>query len=87
MKKISYSELGEYIGSTASEYFGKYYSSNIHDYADEISNCNSEYDEVNSIYNCNIELVEKDKQPLIIKFKYKDILDENENVIDTIYYI
>lgn len=36
MKKISYEELGKYIGKKASKYFDRYYSDNIYDYISEI---------------------------------------------------
>ena len=87
MKKISYEELGKYIGKKASKYFDRYYSDNIYDYSSEISNCNSEYDGVNDCYNCSIELAEVGKSPLIIEFVCRYIYNKNENIVDTIYYI
>ena len=45
MNNIDYDKLGEYIGNKATEYFNRWYSKDICDYKDEISNANEVYDE------------------------------------------
>ena len=87
MYNIGNDKLGEYIGKKATKYFGRFYSKDIADYENEIINANEIYNEVEDYYKCSIELAEVGKAPLIIEYYYRCILDNNENIIDIIYYI
>lgn len=87
MEKISYVDLGKYIGKKANDYFDRWYSSDVYDYENEIANCNENYNEEENLYYCNIEIAEVGKAPLIINYYCRYVYDNIGNVVDTIYYI
>lgn len=93
LKEITWEELGVYIGNKVSEEFKKEYSKDIRDYHDMIaSNGNNEYLEEYStentcMYRVPLEFTKVGEVPLIVEFYEENINDENDNIIDTKYYI
>lgn len=87
MYNIDYDKLGEYIGNKATKYFGRFYSKDIADYENEIINANEIYNEVEDYYKCSIELAEVGKPPLIIEYYCRYTFDDNDNIVDTKYFV
>lgn len=89
MKKIDYEKLGAFFAGKAIDEFGGWYSSETYDWEEEIRNAesNANYNENEDIYECHLEVSKVGKTPLLIDFYKKDITDENDNYIDSEYYI
>lgn len=67
--KISYEELGKYVGKRASEYFDRWYSDKFIDYIDD-TRFNTITDDDFEEYT--LEIAEVGKQPLLLTFYLKD---------------
>lgn len=79
MKKISYENLGKYFAEKASKEFGDWFSDDTNDWLEDIrqAESNSNYNEIEDFYNCNLEVTKTGFQPLLINFYIKYSTDNN----------
>lgn len=86
MKEVKWEDLGLYFKKEAEPYLGCWCSDDTNDYKDDFGS-EPDYDEKENLYTIKVEITKIGKEPLILEFYQRDDLDENDNVIDTHYYL
>jgi len=95
MKKINYEDLGKKFKKEFLESYEyekgykceKFLSDRTCDYVDDIrvSEVNAYYDEETQLYTCRIEVVAYNHRNVSVIYE-KDIIDENDVLLDTEFY-
>ena len=86
MKKIDFNMLLNELAKEYNNYFDIDYIEGK-DMLDILQNANEEYYEDNDMYRCTVEFSKVGKVSFIFEYYAKYIMDDKENIVDTIYYI
>lgn len=88
MKKISYENLGSYFKKEAEKEFGGCYSNKTSDWLDYMRQAeNNGIEDENGLIDCHIEVTKTGYPPLLIRLFIENLFDENDNYLDTNYYV
>lgn len=90
MKKVSLESLAKYLSDQAREDYGIWFSSDVEAWIDDIrlaeANATEQYEENSIIRDCTLE-VSMNKKVRLYSFKTIEKYSEEDNYIETEYYI